>query len=157
MSSLLGTNLEQEKKAEEKRGGEMLSTRHEPVYHAAHGCQAASLCLTASRLRGLFWACQVESQKTAGFFARLERMQGHRRHLSYSACMLLLCLLKGGRLIASVMQPHGKDDPDPHIGKGSDRHAMAFPFCPLALVVVVGPCFTVGGLPGKLVQGIAQR
>ena len=73
MSSLLGTNLEQEKKAEEKRGGEMLSTRHEPVYHAAHGCQAAWLSLTASRLRGLFWACQVESQKTAGFFACLAR------------------------------------------------------------------------------------
>ena len=109
MSSLLGTNLEQEQKAEEKRGGEMLATRHEPVYHAAQGCQGKRSGLTASRLRGLFWACPVASQKTAGFFACLERMQGQRRHLSYAACMLLLCVLKGGRLIAAVMQPHGKD------------------------------------------------
>src|SRR6266566_3106387 len=48
------TNLEQEQKAEGSRGGEMLSTRHEPVYHATHGCQAASLSLTTARLRGLF-------------------------------------------------------------------------------------------------------
>ena len=46
MSSLLRINLEQEKKSEEKRGGEMSSTEHEAVYHATHACQAASLSLT---------------------------------------------------------------------------------------------------------------
>ena len=49
----------------------MSSTWHEPVYHAAHGCQAAALSLTAIRLRGLFWACQVESQKMEGFWLLL--------------------------------------------------------------------------------------
>src|SRR2546425_8382304 len=135
----------------------MFSTRHEPVYHAAHGCEAASLSLTAPGLLGLFWACPVESQKTAGFLACLERRQRPQKPLSRSACMLLLCLLKGGRLIGLVMHPHGKDDSDPHIGKRSDRHRMAFAFCSLALVIVSGPRFTLRGLPGKLLQGLAQR
>src|SRR5258708_10730414 len=91
------------------RGGEMCSTGHAPVCHAAHGCQAASLSLTAARLRGLKWACPVESQKNAGVLALVERDQHELGPLSHSACMLLLCLLKGGRLIALVMQPHGKD------------------------------------------------
>src|SRR5947209_4283817 len=73
MSSLLGTNLEREKKSEEKGSGEMPSTRHEPVYHATHGCQAASLSLTTVSLRGLFWACQVESQKKLCRQASLEK------------------------------------------------------------------------------------
>ena len=135
----------------------MSSTRHEPVYHAAHGCQAAALSLTATRLRGLFWACQVESQKNGGVLALVERDQHELEPLSRSACMLLLCVLKGGRLIAVVMQPHGKDDPDPHIGKRSHGDRMTFAFSSLALVIVPGPRFTVCRLPGKLVQGIAQR
>jgi hypothetical protein len=135
----------------------MSSTRHEPVYHAAPGCQAASLSLTAPRLRGLLWACQVESPKNAGFLACLERMHRQQKPLSRSACMLLLCLLKGGRLRALVMHPDGKDDPDPHIGQRSDSYRMAFAFRSLALVIISGPRFTLCGLPGKLLQGIAQR
>src|SRR5713101_4383091 len=100
MSSLFGTNLRARENSEEKRGGEMTSTRHEPVYHAAHSCQAASLSETSARLRGLFWACQVESQKNAGFLAHGERDQHDLEPLSNFACMLLLGLLKGGRLIA---------------------------------------------------------
>src|SRR5258708_36210754 len=109
MSSPKTTNLEQAKKSRSMRGGEMSSTGHAPVYHAAHGCDAASLSLTAARLRGLKWACSVESQKNAGVLALVERDQHELGPLSHSACMLLLCLLKGGRLIALVMQPHGKD------------------------------------------------
>src|SRR5260370_13772514 len=157
MSSLLRINLEQEKKSEEKRGGEMSSTGHEPVYHAAHACQAASLSLTGARLRGLFWACPVESQKNAGVLALVERDQRELGPLSRWACMLLLCVLKGGRLIALVMQPHGKDDPDPHIGKRANGERMAFAVCSFALIIVSGPRFALRGLPGKLVQGIAQR
>src|SRR5438067_4733043 len=115
MSSLLGTNLEQEKKAEAKRGGEMLSTRHEPVYHAAHGCQAAALSLTASRLCGLFWACQVENTKTAGFFVCLKCLSPDDRFLSGSLSMVVLCSLKGRRLIAFVLNPHGVDDAHPDV------------------------------------------
>src|SRR5690242_11538620 len=134
----------------------MSSTRHEPVYHATHGCQAASLSLTAVSLRGLFWACQVESQKTAGFLACLDRMHRHQKHLSRFACMLPLRLLKGGRLIALVMHPHGEDDPDPHISKRTHSHRMAFAFSSFALVVLLGPRFTLRRLPSELMQGIAQ-
>src|SRR6266581_54699 len=135
----------------------MSSTWHEPVYHAAHGCQAAALSLTATRLRGLKWACQVESQKNAGVLALVEREQHELGPLSRSACMLLLCVLKGGRLIALVMQPHGKDDPDPHVGKRSHGDRMAFAFSSFALIILHGPRFTLGRLPGKLMQSIAQR
>ncbi len=87
----------------------MSSTRHEKVYHAARCCQAASLPLTASRLRGLKWTCQVENKKIAGFFVRLERKQHGQRLLGNSASMQLLCSLKGGRLIACVLMPHRVD------------------------------------------------
>ena len=135
----------------------MSSTKHEPVYHAAHGCQAAALSLTATRLRGLFWACQVESQKNGGFLALVERDQHELEPLSRSVSMLVLCVLKGGRLIAAATGPYGKDDPDPHIGKRAHGDRMAFAFGSLALVIGIGPRFTVCRLPGKLVQGIAQR
>src|SRR6266581_3099015 len=116
MSSLFWSNLEQEKKPMKARERAMPSTRYEGVYHAAYGCQAASLPLTAARLRGLKWTYRVESKKIEGFFARLEMKKPDQQLLGRSACMLLLCDLKGGRLIAAMMEPHGKDDPDPHIG-----------------------------------------
>src|SRR5437660_12101039 len=99
MSSLFGINLRAREKLAEKRDGEMTSTRHEPVYHATRGCQAASLSLTAARLRGLLWACPVESQKNAGFLARVGRDQHDLEPLSGFGCMLLLRLLKGGGII----------------------------------------------------------
>jgi len=105
----------------------MISTRHEPVYHAAHSCQAASLSLTASRLRGFFWACQVESQKTARFFARFDKTQRHQKQLSSPTGVQLLGVLKGGRLIAAVMGPHRKDDANPDIGKSATATVWLFP------------------------------
>ncbi len=134
----------------------MISTWHEGVYHAAKPYQAASLPLTRLRLRGLFWACQVESQKNAGFLADGEYDQCELRRLSGSACMLALCLLKGGRLIVLVMLPHGKDDPDPDIGKRSYSDRMAFAFGSLALIIICGPRLAQSGLPGKLLKRIAQ-
>src|SRR2546428_2093801 len=134
----------------------MTSTRHEPVYHATHGCQAASLSLTAARWRGLFWACQVESHKNAGFLAHVERDQHDLELLRGFACMLPLRLLKGGALIALVMDPHGEDDPDPHVGQRTYRHGVAFAFCAFALIIVSGPRFTLRRLPRELMQSIAQ-
>ena len=89
--------------------------------------------------------------------ALVERDQHELEALSRSACMLLLRVLKGGHLVALVMQPHGEDDPDPYIGKRSHRHRMALAFSSFALIIVSGPRFTACRLPGKLVQGIAQR
>src|SRR2546430_3520024 len=157
MSSFFWSNLEREKNPMKVRERAMPSTRYEGVYHAAYGCQAASLSLTAVRLRGLKGTYRVESKKTAGFFARLERKKPDQHLLGCSACMPLLCGLKGDRLIAAVMEPHGKDDPDPHIGKRSERYRMTFAFSALALVILHGPRLALRGLPGKLVQRIAQR
>ena len=70
--------------------------------------------------------------------------------------MQLLGLLKGGGLIALVMHPHGKNDPDPYIGKCTHRHRMALAFSTLALVILHGPWFTLRCLPGELMQAIAQ-
>src|ERR1700676_3074765 len=123
----------------------MHSTRHEPVYHAAQGCQAASLSLTALSLRGLFWACQVESQKNGGFLAHVESDQHDQRLLSSSARMLLLCLLKGRRLITLSMGPHCKDDPDPYVRKRSYSDSVTFTRRSFALIIVLGPSFTLRG------------
>lgn len=127
------------------------------MYHAAVSSQAASLSLTAHSLRGLFWACQIESQKNAGFLARVERDQHEERLLGSSACMLLLRLFKGGSFIGLAMPPQSKDDPDPYIGKCSYGYGVAFAFSSFALVIVGCPRFAQGGLPSKLMKRVAQR
>lgn len=136
------------------------STEHEEVYHAAHGCQAASLPLTVVRLRGQKQACPVESEKTKGFFAApkmLSFFQWMSSCSSSSTSVLLLGGFKGRRLIRLRLLPHGMDHTDPHIGEGPHGHAMTFPFLALALIVLQGPRLRLGRLPGKLVQRVAQR
>jgi hypothetical protein len=117
-----------------KRGQEP-STEQTPVDHAARCCQAASLSLTASRLRGLAKTCSVESEKTGGFFAAQRRMQRCpfvRTELGDSAPMLLLRHLKDGGLITGVLDPQRKDDPDPDSGERTHRDGMTFPLSALA-------------------------
>src|SRR5437763_5577419 len=156
MSSLFGTNLRAREKSAEKRGGDMTSTRHEPVSHATRRGLAASLSQTSARWSGLFWACPVESQKQTGFLARVERDQHDVEPLSRLACMLALRLLKGGALIAAMLQPHGKDDPDPHIGRRADSHGMAFAFSAVPLVLVPGPRLACRGLASELMKRSAH-
>ena len=134
----------------------MLSTRHEPVDHATHGCQAASLSLTAVRLRGRKWACQVESPKNAGFLAHVAYDQHDLELLGGSASMLLLRLLKGHGFITGPLDPHGKDDPHPHVSQRTDRNGVAFAFCAFAVILVSGPWFTLRRLPSELMQGMTQ-
>src|SRR5947199_6635781 len=117
MSSLKTANLEQVKKLR-RRGGEMSQTWHEEVYHAVHSCQAASLSLTAVHLRGPFWACQVESEKTAWFFAAHSPNRARLLpdvELGCTLSMRPLSLLKSGRLVRSPVEPHGEDDTYPDI------------------------------------------
>src|SRR5260370_10720976 len=123
----------------------MISTWHEGVYHAAKPWQGKRSGLPRLGLRGLKKACQVESQNNTGFVACIEHDQGEPRQLSGSARMLVLGLLKSSCLIALVMLPHGKDDPDPDIGKRSYGYRMAFAFGSLALVIVSGPRLAQGG------------
>jgi len=134
----------------------MSSTGHDPVYHAAHARQAASLSLTGARLRGLFWACPIESPKNAGVLALVERDQREQGLLSRWACMLLLSMLKGHGFIAGPLDPHGKDDPHPHVSQRTDRNGVAFAFCAFAVIIVSGPWFTLRRLPSELMQGIPQ-
>src|SRR5262245_53106489 len=70
--------------------------------------------------------------------------------------MQTLCMLKGCSLVGCAMIPHGKDDPDPQIGKGSHSNGVTFAFSSLALIIVQCPWFAVCGLPSKLLQGITQ-
>src|SRR6266487_7127066 len=120
----------------QEKGRVMPSSWHEGVYHAASGCQAASLSLTASRLRGFFGACQGESKKTAGVLAQETRAQHDQRQLSSPACMLLLCLLKHGGLRAGPPLPHAVDDPHPDVCQGSHRHTVGFALSAFASIIV---------------------
>src|SRR5215469_15676132 len=70
--------------------------------------------------------------------------------------MGMACSQELRRLIAFVLEPHGKDDPDPDIGQGADGHTMTFALLAFAPVILQGPCFLPRGFPGKLVQGVAQ-
>src|SRR5438876_43316 len=111
------------------------------------------------------WRSVIEKSRTA----RTNRisylaLHAHKRSgmqadaaLRRSARMLLLCQLKCRRIIATVMGPPGKDDPDPNVGKRSHRYRMAFAFNSLALVGVSGPRFTLRALPGELMKRVAQR
>src|SRR5260370_14193606 len=98
LSSLFGTNVRAREKADGKRGGAMTSTRHEPVYHAAHGGLAAALSETSACLRGLLWACQVESPKNGGFLAPGARHPVYLDPLTRVACSTLFFLVTRGRL-----------------------------------------------------------
>jgi len=127
--------------------GEIPSTWHEKVDHAASRCQAAALSLTSRRLHGRNKVCQVEGQKTGCCFASL----GNSLSMGSSGC------LKDGGLIALFLEPHRVDHPYPHIRQGTHGDRMAFSFLPLALIVFQCPRFGERRLPGKLLHGIAQR
>lgn len=117
----------------------MSSIWHEEVYHAASGCQAASLPLTARRLHGEKRACQIERPKTGCRFASWEMKSaklvaqlssGTRRMLKPGA-------LKDDWLILLSLEPYGKENAHPHGGKRSYRDTVTFAFCPFALIIAV--------------------
>ena len=142
-----------------KQREQTTSIEHERVYHAASRCQAASLSLTATCLRGLKKACPVESEKTAGVFAVQRTRLAPLKDLGGLGSipgMLVSCRLEDGRLVTLALEPHGEDDPQPDIGECSHGDGMAFARSSLALVVVPGPSFLSGALPGKLMQRVAQ-
>src|SRR5450631_1720597 len=88
--------------------------------------------------------------------AQADRHLAREAALGNSAGMLKLRQLKRRGLITLSTSPHRKDDPDPHIGKCPDSNGVAFAFRSFALIVVFRPRFTLGTLPRKLMQGIAQ-
>src|ERR671914_2509188 len=76
-------------------------------------------------------------------------------HLRGNSSMGLSSCQKGGSVIGFVLHPHGVDDPDPKVGQSPYRHAMGFPFRPLALIELSSPRLLPSGLPGELMEGIA--
>lgn len=60
-------------------------------------------------------------------------------------------------LIAGLVLPHPIDDSHPDVGQGSDRHTVGLALCAFPLIIGQRPSLFQGGLPGELVQGIAQR
>src|SRR5450755_914405 len=88
--------------------------------------------------------------------AQADRHLAIEAALGNSAGVLLLSQLKRRGLIPLSTSPHRKDDSDPDIRKCPDSNGVAFAFRSFALIGVLGPRFTLGGLPGKLMQGIAQ-
>lgn len=79
------------------------------------------------------------------------------RASSNSLGVKLASVLEGGSLVALRFVPHGVHQPDPNVGQGANGNRMAFALFPFALVVLQGPGFALRGLPGKLMQSIAQR
>src|SRR6266566_2383778 len=136
------------------------STWHEEVYHATPRCQGKRSGLTSWRWDGLFKACQIEGQKTGGCFAFQVSAS-----IAWRAAELLcsrfgvqaLCRFKGAGLIPLFLVPESKDNPDPQVGKRTQRFGVTFPFFALALIVVLRPGFGLRTLPSKLLQGVAQR
>src|SRR5438105_15207918 len=111
------------------------STWHEEVYHAALGCQAASLSLTAQRWHGLKKACQVEGQKTGCCFpceGSTRTAWAQAAELGSVFCVETLCRFKGAGLISLLLVPHGKNNPDPQVGKRTYRFGGTSPFFALA-------------------------
>ncbi len=137
----------------------MSSTWHEEVYHAASGCQAASLSETPRRLHGVRQTCPIERQKSGGCFAcgQERRVQRNAQCSGGTGRMEPLRLVKDGRLVLLSLEPDREENSHPHVGKGAYRDTMAFPFFAFALIVGHGPGFGLCALPGKLMQGIAQR
>ncbi len=111
----------------------MLSTKHKQVYYTARCCQAASLFLTSSRVRGLFWASPVENKKTAGFSVRPEWMKCVQRQLRGFASILLLSSLKSAPLITRMFAPDNVD-----VGWEADKvpYQSFFDFLPPNLTCV---------------------
>ena len=131
--------------------GGMPSTEQKEVYHATHGCQAASLSLTAAHWRGLKQVGSVEGKKTGGFASQ------EMPCLGSAASMSLSGRRKDRGIIAGVSVPHAIENAQPDVGERPQRDRMTLAFRPLALVVVVGPGFLLSTSAGQLIERVAQR
>src|SRR5262249_49680243 len=60
------------------------------------------------------------------------------------------------RRVGALSEPHRMDDTHPSSGQGTHGHAVTLALAPLALVVRLRPGLLEGGLPGELIQHIAE-
>src|SRR6266566_3783782 len=133
------------------REGGRLSNEHAEVYHAASGCQAASLSLTPRRLHDHKMACSLERQKSGDFASQEQAGSGCPGDVE------TFCFLEDRSLIGFLLLPHGKNNAHPHVCQGSYSHTMAFSLRAFTLVIRSCPRLKSRGLPDKLLHGIAQR
>src|SRR5258708_6134209 len=130
---------------------------HEQVYHAALRCQAASLPLTAQRLRGEKKACPAKGKKKSkgSLFCPHEPSKRAWKISGNTFGMGELSGFKGFRLITRLTHPHAIHNADPDVCQRAQSHAVRFAFRQFALVIRSRPWFRERGLPGKLLEVIA--
>ena len=166
-------------------GDEAASRAAYPVYHTGQGQdeQAEAHPSSSNRhlpLHGLdsVWSWRANPHRESGTRAAADvgqadrpkpvphgrqiRRGGNRLgdsvgRLGGSLPMDALSHLKGGSLIAFVLEPHRVDIPHPDVGQGAHRHTLTLALFAFALLGGQGPGLLLGGLPSKLLQHIAQR
>src|SRR6266849_10837695 len=138
-----------------RKGETMAVTKHKQASQAA-GCHHTAFCSQpVSGFHGQNQAWKPPSAQAVGLsMLPLEPCwgsgwSGDTRSVGLSG------LFKGRGVIGLLGLPDGVENARPDIGQRADRDGMALALGPLALVILFGPGFLLGTLPGKLVQGIA--
>src|SRR5260370_26335283 len=136
-----------------------MQPEQEAVWQAGLRYQREQTGWRTLSVRGRIWACSGISENRCDSFAA----QRDEAWSLWAGCasggpfgMLEASAFKDRRIVALLLDPDGKNDPDPEIGQCSHSNGMTFALSSFALIVVQSPSFTVGALPGKLLQRIAQ-
>src|SRR5262249_33977383 len=84
------------------------------------------------------------------------KRQSSPTRLSGLTSVALLRGQKNLRVVAFFLTPHSMNDSQPQVRQGPDRLAVAFTLGSFAPVILSGPFFLQGRLPGELVKGLSQ-
>jgi hypothetical protein len=128
---------------------------HGQVYHAAMGCQAASLYLTAHGLRGGKKACPAKGKKERGLslFCRAKQSKRAGKVSSSASGVRALSSFKCVGVITGLALPHAIDDSDPDLSQCPHCHTMALALSPFTTIVVKRPGFLSGTRPAQIDRG----
>src|SRR5437588_1056710 len=111
----------------------------EAVWQANPQCQGEPRGLRTLSLRGRIWACSGVSELPDGFFAA-QRDQAWSLWAGSASSrpfgMQEASAFKDRRIVALLLDPDGKNDPDPEIGQCSHSNGMTFALSSFALRVV---------------------
>src|SRR5260370_39496953 len=110
---------------------------------ACGGCTPTSLVCVTGRL-GLAPGAVTGKPRLTTVLGSVARMRG-------------LGSLEDVGSIWMLPEPHRVDNAHPHVGQGAYRHTVALALAALAPIIPRPPRFLEGGLPGELIQHIAQR
>jgi len=136
-----------------------MQIEQEAVWQAVPRNQGEQTGWRTLSLRGRMRACSGSSENRCGFFAA-QRDQAWSLWADCASsgpfAMLETSAFKDSRIVVLLLDPDGKNDPDPEIGQCTYSNGMTFALSSFALIVVQSPSFAMGGLPSKLLQSIAQ-